>query len=305
MSTRPDRIYISGLVTSDDDGMKGEHHLIPRRIVRREDGTQYRRKFYWPLLQRRIRYLINTINGDNSNPYFTYARLYEELYQPLVETLQIEQESSTDTTDEQQEETSDTVQSKDKVYRIKVRFKSRSSENTHILKFTTTEVPSVINTTSKTRNHPGDFTKEVPRLQPLSCWIRCAAPAKLPTLSSTVLPLLGRAYCTLLQRSHTVLLVPFAVLSPGLVTMLTPNLPSMWLSPTAQMLTLPMLSLFRPDERAAALPQPNTKGTATPLAILACKCRMLLRHSDLAYHRRHSISNMRLLRSYRADRLHR
>lgn len=82
--TRPDRIFVSGLAQGED---KAAHGLVPRRIVRHEDGSQYRRLHYWSLMAHRTRHLIRTLVDPvhNPNPHYTYKTVYTEFYRPLVE----------------------------------------------------------------------------------------------------------------------------------------------------------------------------------------------------------------------------
>lgn len=83
--TRPDRIYVSGLAHGASSAVP--HGVVPRRIVRQEDGSQYRRLYYWRLMAHRTRHLVRTLiePASNHNPYYTYARVYSDFYQPLLD----------------------------------------------------------------------------------------------------------------------------------------------------------------------------------------------------------------------------
>ncbi len=63
------------------------HGMVPRRIVRQEDGSQYRRLYYWRLMAHRTRHLVRTLiePTSNHNPYYTYARVFADFYQPLLD----------------------------------------------------------------------------------------------------------------------------------------------------------------------------------------------------------------------------
>lgn len=63
------------------------HGVVPRRIVRQEDGSQYRRLYYWRLMAHRTRHLVRTLiePTSNHNPYYTYARIFADFYQPLLD----------------------------------------------------------------------------------------------------------------------------------------------------------------------------------------------------------------------------
>lgn len=70
--------------------MRASHRLEPRRVVRLEDGVQYRRLYFWTLMLKRAEHLFSGFFRPmpNANAYFTYENQYAEFYRPVVVPLE-------------------------------------------------------------------------------------------------------------------------------------------------------------------------------------------------------------------------